>query len=159
MYRYQDDCIVFNDNNVFDDHYILIYPSEMVLKCTNISVAKSTFLDLKISVYRNKYKYVSYDKRNTYGFEIVNYPNLCGNIPKIQAYGVFVSQLVRLSIVNDNSTNFMRDTNIMVNKLLNQGFEKDILKAKYLDFTHRYIGNWYKYGIELDSLECINSIF
>ena len=56
MFRYQDDCIVFNDEDDFNNHFIPMYPSEMLLKCTNISPAKSTFLDLTISVYRGKYR-------------------------------------------------------------------------------------------------------
>ena len=56
MFRYQDDCIVFNDEDDFNSHFILMYPSEMLLKCTNISPVKSTFLDLTISVYRGKYR-------------------------------------------------------------------------------------------------------
>ena len=88
MFRYQDDCIVFNDEGDFNEHFILMYPSEMSIKCTNISPAKTTFLDLTISVYRGKYKHTSYDKRNDFDFNIVNFPNLYGNIPKGQSYGV-----------------------------------------------------------------------
>ena len=36
-FRYQDYCIALNDNGVFAQHFNLIYPSEMILKCTNIS--------------------------------------------------------------------------------------------------------------------------
>ena len=124
MFRYQDDCIVFNDEGDFNEHFILMYPSEMILKCTNISPAKTTFLDLTISVYRGKYKHTSYDKRKDFGFDIINYPNLNGNIPKGQSYGVFISQLVRFTTINDNETNFSKDTKNMVAKLINQGFDK-----------------------------------
>ena len=159
MFRYQDDCIVFNDDDDFNNHFILMYPSEMVLKCTNTSPAKSTFLDLTISVYRGKYKYISYDKRKDFGFEIVNYPNLHGNIPKAQSYGVFISQLVRFTIINDNSDSFLEDAKNMVNKLITQGFEKQVLKTKYFQFTHKYIGAWYKYGQDLNSVNCYSCIF
>ena len=159
MFRYQDDCIVFNDDDDFNHHFILMYPSEMILKCTNISAAKSTFLDLTISVFRGKYKHISYDKRKDFGFDIVNYPNLNGNIPKGQAYGVFISQLVRLTNVNDNIKNFAEDAKGMVQKLVSQGFNKHVLKKKYFVFTHKYIGAWYKYGRDLNSAECYSRIF
>ena len=141
MLRYQDDCIVFNDDDDFYHHF----------KCTNISAAKSNFLDLTISVFRGKYRYISYDKRKDFGFDIVNYPNLNGNIPKAQAYGVFISQLVRFTNVNDNVKNFVADAKNMVNKLVSQGFKKDVLKNKYFVFTHKYIGAWYKLGQDLNS--------
>ena len=150
MFRYPDDCIVFNDEDDFNNHFILMYPSEMVLKCTNISPAKSTFLDLTISVYRGKYHCSSYDKRNDFGFKVVNYPNLNGNIRKAQSYGIFVSQLVRFTTINDNLKSFLADATNMVKKLVNQGFKRDILKKKYTAFTHRYIGSWYKYGRDLN---------
>ena len=159
MFRYQDDCIVFNDEDDFNEHFILMYPPEMVLKCTNISTAKSTFLDLMISVYHGKYKYISYDKRKEFGFDIVNYPNLNGNIPKAQAYGVFISQLFRFTTINDNAKNFLKDTKNMVKKLVTQGFKKHVLKNKYFTFTHKYIGAWYKYGRDLNSAECYSCIF
>lgn len=158
MFRYQDDCIVFNDDDDFNHHFILMYPTEMVLKCTNLSPAKSTFLDLTISVYRGKYRYSSYDKRKDFGFQIVNYPNLNGNIPRAQSYGVFVSQLVRFATINDNAKCFLKDAKNMVQKLLCQGFKKYVLKKKYTVFTHRYIGTWYKYGRDLNSVDCY-SIF
>lgn len=159
MFRYQDDCIVLNDEDDFNDHFILMYPSEMVLKCTNISPAKSNFLDMTISVYRGKYKYISYDKRKDFSFDIVNYPNLKGNIPKAQAYGVFISQLVRFTTINDSVNNFFKDAKNMVQKLINQGFKKHVLKNKYFIFTHKYIGEWYKYGRDLNSVECYSNIF
>ena len=61
----------------------------MVLKNTNISTCVSTFLDLRISVFRGKFRYVSYDKRNDFDFVISNYPHLNGNIPYSAAYGVY----------------------------------------------------------------------
>ena len=77
MFRYQDDCIVFNNENAFNHIFILMYPSEMVLKCTNISPAKSTFLDLTICV-------IVGNTSTSPMFETVN-----GN--KAHAYGMFIS--------------------------------------------------------------------
>ena len=52
-FKYQDDCIALNDNGIFAQHFHLIYPPEMILKClcTDISKAVCTFLDLRISVF------------------------------------------------------------------------------------------------------------
>ena len=136
-----------------------MYPSEMSIKCTNISPAKTTFLDLTISVYRGKYKHTSYDKRNDFDFNIANFANLYGNIPKGQSYGFFISQTVRYTKINDNVKDFIKDAKNMVMKLTNQGFDKHILKIKYLQFTHKYIGAWYKYGQDINSVDCYTSIF
>ena len=37
----------------------------------------------------------TYDKRDAFKFEIINYPDLSGNIPTKPAYGVFTSQVIR----------------------------------------------------------------
>ena len=42
-----------------------------------------------------------YDKRDGFGFHIVNFPYLCSNIPLSPAYGVYISQLVRIARICD----------------------------------------------------------
>jgi hypothetical protein len=34
-----------------------------------------------------------YDKRDDFNFEIINFPNMCSNIPASPAYGVYISQI------------------------------------------------------------------
>jgi hypothetical protein len=36
-----------------------------------------------------------YDKRDDFNFKIINFPNMCSNIPASPAYGVYISQLIR----------------------------------------------------------------
>ena len=48
------------------------------------------------------------DKRNDFGFQIVNFPFLCENIPKRQSYGVFTSQLIRFSRVCSKYEDFSK---------------------------------------------------
>ena len=37
-----------------------------------------------------------YDKRDDFNFKIINFPNMCSNIPASSpAYGVYISQLIR----------------------------------------------------------------
>ena len=108
FFRYQDDLIVFEDDGSFEAIIHEIYPLVMELENTNISPNKVNYLDLTISVYRGKYFYKSFDKRNDFGFEIINYPDIRGNIPKMLAYGVFVSQLVRFCSVNKSVHHFKR---------------------------------------------------
>ena len=47
-------------------------------------------LDLDLEIRNGKI-----DDRDAFSFSIVNYPDLSGNIPAKQSYGVFVSQLIR----------------------------------------------------------------
>jgi hypothetical protein len=42
-----------------------------------------------------KLKALIYDKRDDFNFKIINFPNICSNIPASPAYGVYISQLIR----------------------------------------------------------------
>ena len=133
--------------------------SEMELKCTNISRDKCNFLEITISIYRGKFIYRSYDKRNDFDFDVVNYPNLHGNIPKASSYGVYVSQLVRFVDININFNNFVNDVNKLTKTFIMQEFNSSILKLKYVQFSYKYIHKWGKYGNKVDSSSTINKIF
>ena len=43
-----------------------------------------------------------YDKRDDFNFEIVNFPFLDGDVPHFPFYGVYISQLIRLTRVFSN---------------------------------------------------------
>ena len=159
MFRYQDDCLTVNDSGIFKDHCDKIYPPEMILKNTNISRDKCTFLDLTISIYRGKLLYYSYDKRDDFGFEVVNYPNLLGNIPSKQSYGVYISQLVRYCDINSNYKHFASDIKSMNDRFLAQGFEKKQLFRKYMDFCDKFLYKWSKFNIDIQSSEFYSTIF
>ena len=92
LFRYQDDCIVFGDGGTFEIIMCDIYPCpQLTLKCTNVKPKTCNYLDLTVSVYQGEYNYKSYDKRRDFKFDVVNYPDLSGNIPCRPAYGVFTS--------------------------------------------------------------------
>ena len=156
-FRYQDDCISMNDEGEFKNNFLLIYPPELTLKNTNISKAVCNFLDLRISVFRGKFRYKSYDKRDDFDFEVCNYPNLHGNIPWKGAYGVYISQLVRFCNINLSLKNFIEDVKRMSQKLLKQGYLQHLLLHTYLKFCNSYCLMWAKYGVNLGELH--NNIF
>ena len=148
-YRYQDNCIAINDKGTFGDHYINIYPPEMTLENTNISKAVCTFLDMRLTVFRGQFKYCSYDKRNEFGFHICNYPNLHGNIPYKQAYGVHVAEIIRFGDINLLVNSFINDISIMTVNFMKQGFGKIWLMDTFKTFYIRYFYKWAKYGVNL----------
>ena len=111
LFRYQDDLIVFEDNLLFETLIREIYPRVMELENTNVSP------DMTISMHRGKYFFKSFDKRKDFGFDIINYPDIRGNIPKNPAYGVFVSQLVRFCLVNKSVHHYKRDVRILIERL------------------------------------------
>ena len=101
------------------------------------------------------YLQVIHDKRDDFNFDVVNFPNLKGNIPTMQSYGVYISQLVRLCDINISYKGFVEDTSKMNETLLNQGFKRDLLKKKYSEFCKKYIYKWAKYNKDISSLNLL----
>ena len=157
MYRYQDDCIAIDDDNLFGIHAARIYPPEMVLKKTNISPNKSTFLDLTVSIYRQNFLYYSWDKRRDFSFQVVNYPDLSGNIPSSQSYGVYTSQLIRFCDINMTFCHFLTDIRQLTEKFISKSFDSRKLRDKLILFRNSYFFKWAKYGVDISS--CFNKLF
>ena len=123
----------------------------MQVEQTNTS-NNCTFLDLSIKIVDNKFKYKSYDKRQSYDFSIINYPDLKGNVPKTPSYGVFSSQLIRFCEVNDDYDNFKTDVTSLVHKLVKQNFDITLLKSSFKKFYHCNIIRWSKFGKDIKDL-------
>ena len=94
-YRYIDDLISFN-NKRFKEFISDIYPKELTVSETTESTSVASYLDLLFTRDRsNTITTKLYEKRDAFGFHIVNFPFMSSNIPSEPAYGVYASQLVR----------------------------------------------------------------
>ena len=94
-YHYIDDLISFN-NKRFKEFISDIYPKELTISETTESTSIASSLDLLFI--RDKSNNITtklYDKRDAFGFHIVNFPFMSSNIPSVPAYGVYASQLIR----------------------------------------------------------------
>lgn len=151
VFRYQDDCIVFNDDDYFSRNWKHIYPREMMLKETNVDT-RCNYLDLTILNDNNVFQYKSYDKRLDFNFDVINYPDLTGNIPNCQSYGVFTSQIIRFCEVNSEFEGFEQDIKRLINNLTKQGFDIGNLKTKFLDFCVSNISRWAKFGRDINDM-------
>ena len=56
-----------------------------------------SYLDLLIDISNGDLVCSIFDKKNAFDFDIVNFPDLSGNIPTAPAYGTYISQLIRYS--------------------------------------------------------------
>ena len=63
-----------------------------------------------------------YDKRDDFNFKIINFPNMCSNIPVSPAYGVYISQLIRYARASSNYSDFLKRHLHLRNRLLDQGY-------------------------------------
>ena len=96
------------------------YPSELQLSKANSFETNAPFLDLHLSILHVNI----YDKRDDFGFEIVNFPYLDGDgdVPRRASYGVYISQLIRFARVSSHVTDFSTRNKLLTAKLLNQGY-------------------------------------
>ena len=158
LYRYQDDCLVFEDNNVYNDVISDIYPVEMEVENTNISACVSTYLDLCISVHKGKCNFKLYEKRKAFNFDVINYPFLPSNIPQNATYGVFISQLIRLCQVNCNIHSLRKKLKELCQKFIKQGYDKNKLINRYKHFLSKYANIWAVFGYDIPLSEFIKTI-
>ena len=103
--RYIDDLLTLN-NRGFASKIPDIYPPELDLKTTTESPTTVSYLDILITINNGQYATAVYDKRDSFNFSIVNFPYLSSNIPSKPAYGVYISQLVRIGRICDNFEQF-----------------------------------------------------
>ena len=65
-----------------------IYPSELQL---NKADTEAAFLDLYLSISYDIVSSKTFDKLDDFGFVIVNFPFLDGDVPCSTSYGVYIS--------------------------------------------------------------------
>ena len=87
-----------------------------------------------------------YDKRDDFGFPIVNFPWLGGDVPRLPSYGIYISQLVRFarcctSVFDFNSNNLQ-----ITSKLLTQGYRYHKIRKTFGKFFRSYSELLSKFG-------------
>ena len=94
--RYLDDLFTI-DNPEFEKHIPDIYPTELQFNKSITSDKETSFLDLNIKVVGSDVHTSVYDKRDAFGFPIVNFPWFSGDVPRLPSYVVYIFQLVRFA--------------------------------------------------------------
>ena len=94
---------------------------------TTDTASSASFLDLYLEFDDSgQFSTKIYDKRDDFNFKIINFPNMCSNIPASPAYGVYISKLIRYRHLH------------MRNRLLDQGYTKIRLIRSLKKFIFRY---------------------
>ena len=119
--RYHDDIFTI-DNPEFEKHIPDIYLTELQLNKANASDKEYSFLDLNIKVIGSDVHTSVYGKRDDFGFPIVNFPLLSCDVPRLQSYCVYISQLVRYARCCTSVSDFHSKNLQITCKLLTQGY-------------------------------------
>ena len=78
------------------------------------------------------------DKRDAFGFHIVNFPVMSSNIPSAPAYAVYASQLIRYARCCSNYSDFLLCHRTVVTRLLSQGYKVNRLSNTFKKFYGRH---------------------
>ena len=149
--RYLDD-ILNVDNPFFPNLFQNIYPAQLQLNKANVSDTNVAFLDLDISAQQGRIFTKIYDKRDDFNFNIVNFPHLDGDIPRIPSYGIYISQLIRFSRACSNLADFNERNLNLTSRLLQQGYLFHKLRKTFTKFYHRNKDIIHKYQAHLKLL-------
>ena len=87
-------------------------------------------------------------------FKIINFPNMCSNIPASPAYGVYISQLIRYARASSNYSDFLKRHLHLRNRLLDQGYKKIRLIRSLKKFIFRYQYLVEIYSVSVDKIIC-----
>ena len=137
-YRYINDLISFN-NKRFKKFVFDIYLKELTISETIESTSVASYLDLLfIRDNSNNITTKLYDKRDTFGFHIVNFPFMSSNIPSAPSYGVYASQPICYARCCSNYSVFLSGHRALVTRLLSQGYKINRLSNTFKKFYGRH---------------------
>ena len=137
-YHYIDDLISFN-NKRFKEVISDIYPKELTISETAEPTSIPSYLDLLfIQDKSNNITTKLYDKRDVFGFHIVNFPFMSSNIQSAPAYGVYASQLIRCDRCCSNYSYFLLRHRALVTRRLLQGYRVNHFSNTFKKFYGRH---------------------
>ena len=88
-------------------------------------------MDLHLSISNGFVSSKIYDKRGDFGFDIVNFPSLDGDVPRRPSYGVCISQLIRFARVCSQVEDYNARNKCLKAKLLKQGYRYHKLRKVF----------------------------
>ena len=96
-FRLIDDITTINSDGYFKEYVDNIYPACLELNKENEGTDRADMLDLRLSIEDGKFISGLYDKRDAFKFDIVQFMPSCCNQSSSVLYGVFSSQIIRIS--------------------------------------------------------------
>ena len=139
--RYLDDIFTI-DNPEYEKYIPNIYPAvQLQLNKANTSDEETSFLDSNIKVIGSDIHISVYDKRDDFGFPIVNFLWLSGDVPRLPSYGIYISQLVRCARCCTSVSGFHSKNLQITSKLLTRGNRYHTLR-KHLESSLDHTPNF-----------------
>ena len=149
--RYLDD-LFYIDNPYFEGMVNQMYLSELQLNKATTSDTEAPFLDLQLSISNGFVSSKTYDKRDDFDFDIVNFPFLRVGVSSRPSIGVYISQLIRFARVCSNVEDLNARNKCLIAKLLKQGYRYHKLRKAFSKFYRRHYELISKFNVGLKSL-------
>ena len=109
-------------------------------------------MDLNLCISNGRVSTKSYDKRDDFDFDIVNFPFLDGDIHRRTSYAVYISQLIRFARGSSNLSDFNNRNKALSAKHLRQGYRYFKLLKAFPKFYRRHSALVEKYSVSLKTL-------
>ena len=118
----------------------------------NESNISAPFLDLDLSISNGIISSKIYHKRDDFNFDVVNYPNLDGDVLRATSYGLYISQLIRFARACSSVEDFHIRNRTITEKILKQGYRYNKLRKIFSKFYYRNLPLISKYKCNLKTL-------
>ena len=96
----------------------------------------------------------SFDKRDYFDFDIVNFPFLDGDVPRSTPHAVYISQLIRFARVSSHVDDFNTCNKVLTANRLRQGYRYHKLREAFTKFDRRHFDIVSKYNVGLKHFFC-----
>ena len=115
-----------------------VFAKKEGLNKADVSDTEASFLNLHLSISDGFVKTKIFDKRDDFDFDIVNFPSLDGDVPRLTSYGVYISQLIRFARVSSHVDDFNTWNKVLTAKLLRRGYRYHKLRKAFSKFYRRH---------------------
>ena len=134
----------------------ITFASLMVNHTSVLQLNKANFLDTETS-FLNSYLLISDgfvktkidEKRDDFYFDIVNFPSLEDDIPRLTSYVVYVSQVIRFARVSSPVDDLSARHKVLTVKVLNYEHRYHKLHKAFSNFYRRHFDLVSKYNVGL----------
>ena len=141
-----DGLIVINDGKEFENHYNEIQPSELIFKKENTSHRETTFLDLHLCVNQGQIQTSLYDKKNSYNFNVVRFPNKSINIPSKMFFATISSEILGICRATSSVAQLTKTSKIFLHQMFRQGTDSLGVKKVLVKMINRHALQFEKYN-------------
>ena len=129
-----------------------VCPPGLRLSRAGTADTEAPFLDLRLSISNGFVSSKMYDERDDFGFGVVDFPFLDGDVPRSASCGVYISQLIRFARVSSHVVDFGARSGSLTAELLQQGYRYHKLRKTFSKFYRRHYELVSKFNVGLKTL-------